>query len=679
MKFRKPKAPMTLEAFFSLNFDENSLWEYKADETDLLAELVALFRPRHPEAVVQTDISGLLQLLNDNPRYQTGLGLYLKGILKHKKFSQILTDAGILSHTDFIFEVRRRMFAKLIPDQPQKNTLEYVLNQVFFVKTDPLWINKIPCAQLEELYHLLKFRSLYASMEQNSPLAELVFAIQVLIHRITGRALESEVIQMVPEYENLESPFLAIQKEFGIISEKLQDEQHNYISPDDISYRQLLVLHHQCEDYVRAAFKNSEKFGISLRVNQSLLRIRQQLERLGVLLPLLAISEKDEATQDTITLGLNLITYNCDKNNVRKLVNESTQLISYEITQHTADTGEHYITKDRWEYFRMFWAASGGGIIVGILCIIKVLLGKIETSGFGHAFFYSMNYALGFIAIYLLGFTLATKQPAMTAAALVRALEKGRRSTDADEDEKHRTFAEFFARLFRSQFIAFVGNVLVAFPVAWLGIWLIDITTHHNIAVTKWYTLVADLSPIHSPAILHAGIAGIFLFLSGIIAGSVANRDKHRHVYYRIAEHPVLKKSLGRTRTQKLARWYEKRWAGIVSNFWFGVFMGTTSSIGIFLGLNLDIRHITFASGNLALALYGANYNIATEFLVWGIIGIGIIGLMNFMVSFGLSLGLAFRSRNIPLSELRPIIKSVWRYFIRKPGSFFFPNFGKVK
>ncbi|KOS08358.1 recombinase [Flavobacterium akiainvivens] len=668
---------MTLEAFFALNFDENSLWEYKADETDLLAELVAFFRPKKPTKAKPVDLTTLLELLRSNPRYRTGLGLYLKGILKHKKFSHILTDAGILSHTDFLFEVRKRMLAKLLPDQPQKDTLEYVLNQVFFVKTDPEWIATIPFEQLEELYGLLKFRALYASIEQNSPLAELVFAIQVLIHRITGRALESEVIQMVPEYENLESPFLAIQREFGIISERLQDEHHNYVSPDDISYRQLLVLHHQCLEYVRAAFKNSEKYGISIRVNQSLLRIRQQLERLGVLLPLLAIREEQEAVHDTIALGLNLITYNCYKTNVRELINESTQLISYEITQHTANTGEHYITKSRWEYLRMFWAASGGGIVVGILCIIKVLLSKIETSGFGHAFFYSMNYSLGFIAIYVLGFTLATKQPAMTAAALVRALQTGRTDTEVDDDEKHRAFAEFFARVFRSQFIAFVGNVVVAFPVAWLGIWLIDLSFDTNIAHGKWYHLLTDLSPIHSQAILHAAIAGVFLFLSGIIAGSVANRDKHRHVYYRIAEHPVLKKSLGRTRTQKLAKWYEKRWAGIVSNFWFGVFMGSTASIGIFLGLNLDIRHITFASGNLALALYGANYNISTEYMVWGVVGIGLIGLVNFMVSFGLSLGLAFRSRNIPLSELGPIIKSIFRHFLRRPGSFFFPSFRK--
>ncbi|KGO85390.1 recombinase [Flavobacterium rivuli WB 3.3-2 = DSM 21788] len=675
MKFRKTKAAITLPEFFKLNFDENSLWEYKADETDLLSDLVAIIRPRGYKVMPSVDLTELLQILQGNAQYCTGLSLYLKGILKNKKFSHILTDAGILTDAVFFFEVRKRMFAKLIPDQPQKDTLEYVLNQVFYVRTDPQWIETIPKEQLEQMFDMLKFRSLYASTESRSPLAELIFAMEVLIHRIAGRALESEVIQMVPEYENLESPFLAIQKEFGTVSDKLLEQNRNYVSPNDIGYRQILVLRSQCADYVKLAFKNSAKHGISLRVNQSLLRIRQQLERLAVLLPLIVIDETEGAKKDSIDLAVKLITYNCDKNNVRKLINESTQLLSYEITQHTADTGEHYITKDRKEYFRMFWNASGGGIIVGILCIIKVFLSKMDTSAFGHAFFYSMNYAMGFIAIYVLGFTLATKQPAMTAAALVRALEKGRKKHHSGEVENHEAFAEFFARVFRSQFIAFVGNVIMAFPVALLGIWAIDMIFNYNLALTKWYHLIEDLNPIESPAILHAAIAGVFLFLSGIIAGSVANRDKYRHVYYRIQEHPLLKKSFGRVKAQKLAKLFESKWAGIVSNFWFGVFMGTTASIGFFLGLDLDVRHITFASGNLALGLYGANYNVSTDMIVWGVFGIGIIGLVNFMVSFGLSMGLAFRSRNIPLTELGPIAKAIWKYFKQKPGSFFFPNF----
>lgn len=675
MKFKKTKVRKTLADFFKANFDENNLWEYKAEETDLLAGLVNIIRPRKPKTLHSVDLGELLQELKANSVYREKFSRYVKGLLKDKRFSKILTDAGILTNTDFLFEVKKRLIAKLIPEQPEKDTLEYLLNQVFFVKTDPIWIKKIPHQQIEQLFDMLKFGSVYADTKNGSPLAELLFSIDVIIHRITGRALETEVIQMVPEYQNLESPFLTLQKEFTDVAQKLHERHSGFVTSDDIDYKQLVMMHRQCSSYVRSAFKNSEKYGISIRVNQSLLRIRQQLERLETLLPYLVLNAPEEAKKNTINLGIDLITYNCDKNNVRKLINESTQLLSYEVTQHTARTGEHYITKDRKEYFKMFWTAAGGGFIVAILCIIKVMLSKMDTSIFGHAFFYSLNYALGFIAIYVLGFTLATKQPAMTASALISALEAGSKDNNHHKDEKHKAFAEFFARVFRSQFIAFVGNVVVAFPVALLGIWLIDISFDYNLAATKWYHLIRDLSPVHSLAILHAAIAGVFLFLSGIIAGAVANRDKHEHIYYRIQEHPILKLSLGRTRTQKLAKLYEKKWAGIISNFWFGVFMGTTASIGIFLGLNIDIRHITFASGNLALGLYGANWNVANDVIIWGVAGIGIIGLVNFLVSFGLSMGLAFRSRNIPLSEMRLVAASIWRHFKKKPGSFFFPNF----
>ncbi|MDZ4330279.1 MAG: recombinase, partial [Flavobacterium sp.] len=550
--------------------------------------------------------------------------------------------------------------------------------QVFHLANDTIWINKIPSSQLEELYGLLKFKSIYESVEPNSVLSEVLVAMDLITQRISGRALETDVIKMVPEFDDYESPFTAFEKELFLIEDRIRNSENHFIKSDDLSYAQVLVLHKQCEDFVEKAFHNSSKYGISLRVNQNLLKIRQQLVRLKFLISLLIIEKGNDKKNNGIALALHLIKYNCYKNNVRKFIGESTQLISYEITQHTAKTGEHYITESRKEYFKMFRTALGGGFIVGILCIIKVLLSKADTSFFGHAFLYSMNYAFGFIAIYLLGFTLATKQPAMTASALIKALEEGviKKGKDA---EKYKAFAILFARVFRSQFIAFVGNVIMAFPVSLLGIWAIDYAFQYNIAATKWEGLLIDLSPIHSLAILHAAIAGVFLFLSGIISGSIANRDKHNQVYFRITEHPLLKRSFGKERTVKLAKLYRKRWAGIISNFWFGIFMGSTASIGLFLGLNLDIRHITFGSGNLALALYGANYAVSDSMLFWGVFGIGIIGLVNFIVSFSLSLGLAFRSRAISLFELRFVTVSIWNHFKSRPISFFFPTEKKNK
>lgn len=676
--FFKVKPKPTLAQLIADSFDESQSWRKKEDDLEPLVELIQLIRPLKTKNLEIVDLQEIIYFLKENDSARKQFSIYIKEILKDKKFNKILSDAAIMQDVDFIFEVKKRIFAKILPFQPQKNTLEYVLNQVFYLANDGIWVKKIPSEQLEELHDLLEFKSIYETTEPNSSLSELLIAMSLITQRISGRAMETDVIKMVPEYDDYASPFAAFEKELFQIVEKIRNSEKHFITSDNLSYAQLMVLHKQCEEFVEKAFHNSSKYGISLRVNQNLLKIRQQLERLKFLIPLLIVEKESDKKTNGISLSLRLIKYNCYKNNVLKFISESTQLLSYEITQHTAKTGEQYITEDRKEYFKMFKNALGGGFIVGILCVIKLLLSKVDISIFGHAFLYSMNYSLGFIAIYLLSFTLATKQPAMTASALIRALEEGviKQGKDA---EKYKAFAILFARVFRSQFIAFVGNVIMAFPISLLGIWLIDYTLNYNIAATKWQTLLLDISPIHSLAIFHAAIAGVFLFLSGIISGSIANRDKHNQIYFRITEHPLLKKRLGKVRTLKISKLYEKKWAGIVSNFWFGIFMGSTASIGLFLGLNLDIRHITFASGNLALALYGANYEVSNSMLFWGIFGIGIIGLVNFIVSFSLSLGLAFRSRAISLFELRFVTVSIWNHFKSRPISFFFPTEKKKK
>jgi site-specific recombinase len=642
------------------------------EELLFLVDLVNLFRPQKGKLLAPVSIEQLLLFLDENPNQKNLLKEYLQKTLLNRKFSRMISDAGILQDTDFIHEVKKRIFAKILPFQPQKDTLEYVLNQVFYRSKDTFWVNSIPADEVSRLFDILSLTDIYATVDDNSVLLEIINALDLISQRISGRAMENDVIKMLPEYDNLESPFTAFEKELLFIENQIKTGQNHFISSEDLHYKQLFVLHKQCEDYVDRAFANSAKFGISLKVNQSLLRIRQQLERLKILMPFLVVNKVLDKKNNTIQLALNLIKYNCHKNNIRGLISESTQLISYEITQHTAKTGEHYITESAGEYFQMLKAALGGGFVVGILCIIKLLLSKMDTSDFGQAFFYSMNYSTGFILIFLFGFTLATKQPAMTASTIIQAIENDRKNS-ANKQDNQSAFAQLFARLFRSQFIAFIGNVFMAFPISLLGIWLIDFLFDYNIAFEKSGKLLNDLSPIHSPAIIHAAIAGVFLFLSGIISGNVSNTNKHNQVYFRIQEHPLLKKAFGISKTIKIANWFENNWAGIVSNGWFGVFLGSTASVGLFLGLDLDIRHITFASGNFALGLYGANYFVDDWTIFWSIFGIGIIGYMNFIVSFSLSLGLAFRSRNIPISQLQHLFKATWMHFKKRPMIFFFP------
>jgi site-specific recombinase len=640
---------------------------------ELLGDLVDHFRPSNPEAVRVVSIKELIVLIEQDQNLLASLKSLLYKTVKGKRFTRILTDTGILKDNRFFGEVKGRIFSKFLPKQPDKDSLEYILNQLFYKSSDIIWIKKIPNSEIQHVVALLQLDTVYANINENSPLSEVLNALNIIIQRISGKALEEDILDMVPEFEDLQSPFEGFEQELNQIENQLRKSEMNWLEPEDPGYRQLNILLKQCYNFVDKAYENSAVYGISMSVNQSLLRIRQQLDRISTLIPLLKSDSEEDRRINSMQLGLQLIEYNCYKNNISQLIDESTAVIAYEITKHSAKTGEHYITSDRKEYYNMLKASLGGGVIVGFLCVFKLLLSKVEASDFGYAFLYSMNYSLGFIAIYLLGFTLATKQPAMTAAAIVDAIDKGIQ-TKHEELFRHAAFAELFSRLFRSQFIAFVGNVVAAFPIALAGIWIIDLSLDYNIGQTKWPKLQNDLSPIHSKLILHAAIAGVFLFLSGVISGSISNKLKYNKIPYRINEHPLLRSMVGREKTTRLSNWVASKWPGVASNFWFGIFMGTTASVGAFIGLDLDIRHITFGSGNLGLSLYGSEFRMSGEMVFWAIIGIALIGFINFIVSFLLSLGLAMRSRNLKFKELKDLFSSVWLYFKVDPQSFFFPR-----
>ena len=640
----------------------------------LLYDLVRYFRPKR----VSYNIS-LLELigyLQENPEQCKILGAYIKDLLSGREFGRMISEVGILQDSSFFYELNRRFSAKILPFQPEKDTLQYILNQVFYLQTDYLWIERIDRKEFRLLFELLGFHDLFTQEEhEHNSLTQLCEAIGLITQRMSGRTLESDIIHMVPEYSYLESPFLSFEREFDNMREPIL--QGEPLNEENLNYKQLMVLFHQCQDFVQQAYKNTSKYGITMRVNQGLLRLNQQLSRVKTLIELLVVSSKKDKIDNTICMALKLIEYNCYKNNIRTFIKESTQTVTDEITQFNASTGEKYITDTPKEYLKMLRASLGAGFIVGFLCIFKALLHEVHASAFGHAFLYSMNYAFGFILIYLTGSALATKQPSMTATTLARVVEEGMKK-QCKEEEKHSEFAMFFARLWRSQFIAFVGNVIMAFAVALLLVWGAERLWGMNIVAHSWDKLLTDASPIHSKLILHAAIAGVFLFISGIIAGNVSNKQKHNQFAYRIEEHPILKRALGVKRTKKLAAWLDHKRPGILSNFWFGVFMGSTASIGTFFDLDLDIRHITFVSGNIAMGLYGAAFHLVWSMWIWIFVGLVIVGFINFIVSFGLSLWVAFRSRNIPDSEIFALIKAVWRHFKKAPMSFVLPKRSSV-
>ncbi|MDN4010977.1 site-specific recombinase [Chryseobacterium gambrini] len=618
------------------------------------------------ESVKKSDFADLLSFFRANTEILENFKYYLQNIFKGKAFNLSLTEANILSENAFIPELKKRILNKVLPPVVNENTIWYMIDNVSLTpKKDLSFFHNLPENEIDELFRLLEISDFIVSPEVKK---EMLFSMNILSWRVTGAAMEVEVVRMAPEYRKFDNPFLALQNELEELAADFEKDNQLQLSSRNSRYKQIKIYIEQCLEFVNIAFKNSSKYGISGKINQSLLKIRQQVQRIFEIIQLLVIDEEKDVLLNSKQLVFNILSYKSHRNNISELINDSTRLISHLITNHTAETGTHYITSSRKEYMTMFYKASGGGIIVGALCVLKMLYGYIPGSDFSHAFLYSMNYAMGFVMIYLMGFTLATKQPAMTAATMTKVLaEEGNIKSSSTE------FAHLVSKLFRSQFIAFVGNVLLSFPVALLIIYGLDVFFSQNLAIERSDKLLKDLDPFKSKAILHACIAGFYLFISGIISGNIGNNSVFYQIPERIAKNISISRLFGKNFAKGLSKYYAKNWPGIVSNFWFGVFLGATAPVGLFLGLDLDIRHITFAAGNLALGLYGKDFTIDSYTFFISLITVFLIGFFNFLVSFSLSMFLAFRSRKLNFGQVGELYKGIFRYFLKHPLKFFLP------
>ncbi|MDL1913451.1 MAG: recombinase [Bergeyella sp.] len=650
LKLKKESYKIILERYFLFQNETTSL--------EPLTEILKSFRVEN--------FGVILGYLESHKQVAENFGYYVINIFKDKSFNLSLTEANILSENAFFPELRKRILDTFLPAVENENTVWAVMDNVSLrMVTNFKYFREV---SQEDLYRFFDLLGISYFSGKASVKRDILFSLNILAWRVIGNAMEVEVVRMVPEYRKFDNPFLALQEELNHINEAFRKNENFQIHSKNENYIQIKIYLSHCQEFVNTAFKNSSLYGISGKINQSLIKIRQQLQRIKDILPLLVADGKEDISRNSQVLFLNILEYKSHKNNLREFADESTRLLSHLITNHTAETGSHYITSSAKDYVKMFWKASFGGVIVGFLCIFKMLYSYAEGSEFSHAFLYSFNYAMGFIMIYLMGYTLATKQPAMTAATMAKVLSYGRNTS-----KNYTSFASVVSQLFRSQFISFVGNVLWAFPVALLVIYGLDVLLNSNLATQEADYLLMQLDPFRSRAVFHACIAGFFLFLSGIIAGFAGNSTVYYKIPLRIAKNPFFNQLIGEKRSEALAGYYARNYPGIISNLWFGIFMGSTGPIGKFLGLDIDIRHITFASGNFALGLYGKGFNIPVDLFIICLATVFIIGFFNFIVSFGLSIVLALRSRKIDFSEFVLILREIVKHFFSHPLHFFVP------
>jgi len=338
------------------------------------------------------------------------------------------------------------------------------------------------------------------------------------------------------------------------------------------------------------------------------------------------------------------------------------------VIERAGRTGEHYVTSSKREYWTMYLSAAGGGFLTCGTAVAKFLIKWMHFPLFIDGVFSSVDYAASFVIMQLLGFTLATKQPSMTAAALAGTIRD--RSSPNRLDE----LVRLIARIARSQFAAAMGNVSAVivtsllFDVIWVqlrGEPFLDAGTAKK--------TIDSFNPIGSGTIFFAACTGVFLWMSSLFAGWFENWVVYRRLPEAI-EHHRWGKRLGKKRMERWARFLEHQSAGFGGSVALGVILGMVPIFGKFTGLPLDVRHITLSTGGLTLSMHSVGISgVGWSAFILAVLGIAIIGLLNFGVSFALALVVALRARDVPRGERRTLPGAVIRRFFRHPLDFFFP------
>jgi site-specific recombinase len=260
----------------------------------------------------------------------------------------------------------------------------------------------------------------------------------------------------------------------------------------------------------------------------------------------------------------------------------------------------------------------------------------------------------------------------MTAARIAAALhesdQKSSKYRQADAD----SMAALINKVFRSQLMAVLGNLATVIPISFLlalGYWYL--TGHHLVNVFKARHLIEDSNPWHSLALLHAAIAGVWLFLSGLVSGYYDNKALYTRMGQRVQQLHGLGRLLGKKRLARFGRYVEDNLGGLMGNAVFGLLMGTTATVGFLLGLPLDVRHVTFSSANFAIGFVGLGEQLDPETIAITFLGIALIGMVNLLVSFGLALWVALRARKVRFRHGFRLLRALGRRLRAAPLDFF--------
>ena len=622
----------------------------------ILKALVDRLRPpaaQNAEPRVRAEVARL----GARPEEAAALGEALRAVLALPRQGAFYAETGVRSALGFWLELTQRLGQRLLPPLRDESRLRNILHLLFDQRDDHLWVTAVADDAWLELAGALGLTKVGAG---GTAFASLLEAARMLSYRIAGVGLDRELLRAESDLELHESPFLA---QNAALLPLLERARSGGAVPDADEIRHVDVLLDQCDATLDGIRRKASENGISIRLTYLLARLRQLIDRLRLLLDFAVV---DDRPRHAMVVLKTLLATEQTSDELGEFIGQNISLLARNVTDHASRHGEHYVAEDRAEWRAMAKSAAGGGIVIALMALFKIKLALLHLPPLTEGIAFGLNYGLGFALIHLLGFTVATKQPAMTAASIAATLEEAR-------PKELERLADFAQNVVRTQFVAVLGNVGLALPVAALiaALWL-PLLGEIPAPEEKLQKMLHEVHPLASGALFFAAVAGVGLFLSGLVSGYFDNKARYHLLGPRIAAAPRLA-WLGADRATRLGNYLDAHYGAILGNLFFGMYLGLVGAVGGLTGLPIDIRHVAFSSANLGTALAALGPRAVAEILPWAIVGIAGIALINLVVSFSLALYVALQSRRVGSAQILRLGMVLLKRLAKNPLGFVSP------
>jgi site-specific recombinase len=610
-------------------------------------------------ATPATRLRFLLQVLERNPERQAEIARLLRDTLREMDAVALLCETGLPRAHAFLHELFERIAAKVFPAVPPPNDLAALFRRLFPRESDGDWIAALPPATLAGI------ASLIASDDGASgpprPLQDAGDALAILASHVQAIGMSHRVRRRTARERPLDSPFATLS---SAVNDYLETPAG---TPEAAEARAALMSHiARCARALDDVTGHLESYGVSIDLVYQLERARLSLARMTALVEYRAVPGPAPAA--IARFMASLIRANAAQTSVRALLGENSMLLARRIVESARRTGEHYITRDGGEYRAMLLSAAIGGALTGITVIVKIAVSGHGLPPFIEGLAASLNYALSFVLIHFLHGTLATKQPAMTAATMADHLRA------AHERGRMRAFVAEVANLVRSQVAAIAGNLLLVVPAALLAQGLLLALGADHLPDREHALHYVESLSVLGATPLYAAITGALLWLSALCAGWFENWAAYRRLPEAIATSPRTIRWFGRERAPRVAEVLDGNVAALGGNVSLGFLLGMVPVIALFFGIPLEVRHVTLSTGQLALAAWAHGAGVFALPAFWlAVVGIGVIGFMNLTVSFALAMWVAIRSTGRGAVSRRRLVRAVLAHLVASPRDFLLP------